>query len=70
MNKLIFFFLYFPTSVLACPYCSGASDNKSDVRTTIVIFVFIALTYIPYYLIFRKIWQYRNSNQVPKESSR
>ncbi len=39
--------------VLSCPYCAGSSENPQDKYLFYIITIFIILTYIPFYLIFR-----------------
>ncbi len=60
MRKLLLFFLFLTAAeVMACPYCAGASD-ASDKNTWWILAVFIALTYIPFYLLFKKAFKKRN----------
>ncbi len=51
--------------VMACPYCAGASD-ASDKNTWWILAVFIAATYIPFYLLFRKAFKKRNKEAEEK----
>jgi len=61
MNRisLVLLSLLFVTDLLACPYCTGSTQDGKDSNTTLVLGVFILAIYIPYYLIFRMIKKHR-----------
>ena len=44
--------IVFSSTASACPNCAG-SDNAADKYTIYVLAVFILLTYIPFYIIFK-----------------
>lgn len=53
---------------LACPTC--ISDPETSKTYLIVIWTFIALIYIPFFLLFRSIIKNRNINKpVPPKAS-
>lgn len=53
---------------LACPTCM--SDPETSKTYLIVIWTFIALIYIPFFLLFRSIIKNRNINKaVPDKTS-
>lgn len=64
MIKTIFFcFLFIPMTVLACPNCHTAvSDSNKPPYTLIILGIFIALTYIPFYILFRAAKAYDPKN--------
>jgi len=52
----IYTFLFFCSSILmACPYCAGSTEGGGK-YTVIILSVFIALVYIPFYVLFRMIF--------------
>jgi len=40
---------------MACPYCAGSTEGGGK-YTVIILSVFIALVYIPFYVLFRMIF--------------
>lgn len=56
-------FFVFPVAVLACPNCNTAlTEGNRPPYTLIILGVFIALTYIPFYIIFRAAKKYDPKN--------
>jgi hypothetical protein len=67
MKKLWFVCLFLlPSLILACPGCAGSMDNPKDKYTAYVLMGFIALTYIPFYIIYSTIIKNRNCNNLEK----
>lgn len=65
-NKIVIFLMIFSGQALACPTC--ISDPETSKTYLIVIWTFIALIYIPFFLIFRSIIKNRNINkQIPSD---
>ena len=65
-NKIVFLLMFFSGQALACPTC--ISDPETSKTYLIVIWTFIALIYIPFFLIFRSIIKNRNINkQLPSD---
>jgi hypothetical protein len=65
-NKIVFLLMIFSGQALACPTC--ISDPETSKTYLIVIWTFIALIYIPFFLIFRSIIKNRNINkQLPSD---
>ena len=65
MKNLIYTFsFFFAQLVLACPMCGGVDQDSSDTSIVSVLAIFVALTYIPYLIIFRLIKKYQRVNQV------
>jgi hypothetical protein len=64
MNKLfVLFFSLVPVTVWACPNCHTAvSDSNKPPYTLIILGVFICLTYIPFYILFRAAKTYDPKN--------
>ena len=55
MNFKILFFLLITLisqSLLACPYCAGSTEGGGK-YTVVILSVFIALIYIPFYVLFK-----------------
>lgn len=67
MNKfyLVFSFL-FSFAAVACPYCNDSVNTNGGMNssslTLIVIGIFVLLSYIPFYILFRAAKKYE-----PKE---
>lgn len=51
----------------ACPMCAGAKGNEGSQYLVYILMGFIALTYIPFYFIYRMIIKNRNPD-VPAGS--
>jgi len=65
-NKTVLLLMIFSGQALACPTC--ISDPETSKTYLIVIWTFIALIYIPFFLIFRSIIKNRNINkQIPSD---
>lgn len=62
--SVIFFSMVFAGEVMACPACAGSLQNPKDKYLVYSLMVFIALIYIPFYLLYRTIYKNRNLNQV------
>jgi hypothetical protein len=60
--------LLFVSDLLACPYCSGSTQDGKDSNTTLILALFILAIYIPYYLIYRMIKKHRVLTQRVKEA--
>lgn len=56
--------MVFAGEVMACPACAGSLQNPKDKYLVYSLMVFIALIYIPFYLLYRTIYKNRNLNQV------
>jgi hypothetical protein len=70
MKKLIASFLItFSSAVLACPGCAGSMDDPLAGNVVYILGVFILLTYIPFYLIYRTIIKHRNANALPQDGT-
>ena len=50
------------TAVLACPNCHASINNGKPPYTIIILGVFILVTYIPFYLLFRAAKKYDPKN--------
>jgi len=51
----------------ACPGCAGSMGNPKDTRLVYILAGFIALTYIPFYILYRTIIKNRNLNLTAEE---
>ncbi|EQC47069.1 hypothetical protein M899_0210 [Bacteriovorax sp. BSW11_IV] len=49
---------------MACPACAGSLQNPKDKFLVYSLMIFIALIYIPFYLLYRTIYKNRNLNQI------
>lgn len=47
----------------ACPSCVGSMENPKQSNVTWLLGLFILLTYIPFYFIYRIIIKNRHANQ-------
>jgi hypothetical protein len=50
----------------ACPGCAGSMNNPKDSRIAYILMAFVALAYIPGYIVFKTI--YKNRKDSPKIS--
>ena len=48
----------------ACPGCAGSMSNPKEARIVWILIGFIALTYIPFYLLYRMIIKNRHLNEA------
>jgi hypothetical protein len=64
MSKLLVTcFLLIPAAVWACPNCNTGIDQPGRPPYTLIILgIFIALTYIPFYILFRAAKKYDPHN--------
>ncbi len=49
----IFFLSFFSFAAWACPGCAGGVNDNKSYNTILILSVFIVLTYIPFYLMYR-----------------
>lgn len=68
MNKalltgLFLFALLIPELAQACPYCAGSLTNPKDQYLVYILGVFVLLTYIPMYFLYRMIKKNKNLNE-------
>lgn len=69
-NKLIILLFASMTGPLwACPGCAGSMDNPKDLTYIYVLAGFIALIYIPFFIIFRVIKQNKDANLSEAENN-
>ena len=64
---LALFFITFSELALACPMCAGSDTGSKDAYLVYILMGFIALTYIPFYIIYSTIIKNRKLNQ-PSEN--
>ena len=57
------FFLLYPLATIACPGCAGSMGNPKEAYTVFILAGFIALTAIPFWLLYSTIVKYRKINQ-------
>lgn len=75
MNKVLSFLLLsfvflLPELAQACPYCAGSLTNPRDQYLVYILGVFVLLTYIPMYFLYRMIKKNKDLNaQVEAASS-
>jgi len=49
----------------ACPGCAGSMGSKRDSYTVYILMVFIALIYIPFFIIYRTVIKHRKGVAEP-----
>ena len=59
-RRLKYFLPWLPFGIPACPMCAGGSDTSES--TVYILMGFIALTYIPMFIIYKTIIKNRNTN--------
>lgn len=52
------------SKIMACPGCAGSMENSKQANLVPILIVFIALTYVPFYLIYKMIIKHRNFHQA------
>ena len=70
-KQYFFFFLClccFFTSIFACPSCAGSTEDNRYTYVVYVLMGFIALIYIPFFILYRMVYKYRKKDP-PLESS-
>jgi hypothetical protein len=66
----ILFSLFFTTVLLACPMCGGELEGSSNRSYMVYILgAFVLLTYIPFYMLYKTVYKYRNINKIPEETT-
>ena len=64
---LTFIIVLLPALAWACPNCHALADNSKPPYTLIILGIFIALTYIPMYILFRAFKKYDPKNVSANE---
>lgn len=54
--------------LLACPYCAGSSQGGKDNNTTLILALFIAAIYIPYFIFYRLIKKHKALKELHDNS--
>ena len=62
MSKIlaIIFSIFLMGQAFACPMCAGSKTRPEDQYLVYILMGFIALTYIPFFIIYRTIIKNRN----------
>ena len=55
--------LLYAELLIACPGCAGSTNNQADNYTVYVLMGFILAIYVPFYLLFKTVFKYRNLNK-------
>lgn len=61
-NLLVVCLFILPAQALACPYCHESIGKNKSLSTFAILGVFVLLTYIPFYLLFRAAKKYDPKN--------
>ncbi len=61
-NLLLIFILIFSSASFACPGCMSSTKSSGQDYTTMILAVFVALTYFPLFYLFKTIIKYKNIN--------
>ena len=70
LAKLFICFLFILETAQACPGCAGSMNNPKDKYLVYILMAFIALCYIPFYIIYRTIIKHRNFNQQIEDAAK
>ena len=65
---LSFLLILLPVIVEACPGCAGSVNNKADNYTVYILMGFIALVYIPFFMLYRLFFKYKNFNSIEEHN--
>lgn len=63
MLKILFFILFnlgLIDVIYACPNCAGSSNGR-DIYTVYILAIFIALIYIPFWILFRLAYKFKKT---------
>lgn len=52
-------FITFYSTAMACPGCAGSMGTNKDKYTVYILMAFIALTYIPFFILYKMIYKFR-----------
>ena len=63
-----FLFIFLPIIVEACPGCAGSVNNKADNYTVYILMGFIALIYIPFFMLYKLFFKYKNFNSIEERN--
>ena len=62
-SVITFMIFTYADILLACPGCAGSTNNQADNYTVYVLIGFILAIYVPFYLLFKTVFKYRNLNR-------
>ena len=63
-NLIILITFFISATAWSCPGCAGSMDNPGDQNTVYILMVFIGLTYIPFYFLYKMIFKHRKLNSA------
>ena len=68
MIRLLFLVLLvvFPVVSISCPGCAGSVNNQADNYTVYILMGFIVAIYIPFFMLYKLFFKYKNINKVEK----
>ena len=68
MIKLLFsvLLIVFPLVSISCPGCAGSVNNQADNYTVYILMGFIVAIYIPFFMLYKLFFKYKNINKVEK----
>jgi hypothetical protein len=61
ISKIFFLYLFFANAAWACPGCAGSMEKSKYEPTVYILMAFIALTYVPFFILYKTVWKYRKS---------
>ena len=64
MKFLMMILLSFPQVILACPGCAGSTNNEADNYTVYILMGFIIAIYIPFFLLYKLFFKYKDINKI------
>jgi len=66
-NKVLLTLFLLSSKIMACPGCAGSMENSKQANLVPILIIFIGLTYVPLYLIYKAIIKHRNLNRILHE---
>lgn len=63
----LFILMTISNAIMACPGCVGSMENSKQANLVPILMLFIALTYVPFYMIYKTFIKHRNVNQALNE---
>ena len=64
MKVFFVIFALFPNFLIACPGCAGSMSNQADNYTVYILMGFIIAVYIPFYLLYKLFFKYKDINKI------
>ena len=61
--RLLLILFLISNKIMACPGCVGSMENSKQSNLVPILCIFVVLTYVPFYLIYKTIIKHRDLNK-------